>query len=269
MSQTTTKPQTAEPIRVTIENDGVTTVTIDRPEKRNAVSLAMWRRLGDVFTELAKDDRVRVVVLTGAGGHFSAGADISEFGEVRNTAEAGRIYEVAGEHATLSIRDFPKPTIAAAHGVTVGGGCGLALSCDLRVGDATTRMGIPAARLGIVYGTLDCSLLERQVGLATAKLVLCSGRIFPATDCVRMRLIDIAAEGPALETAHALAREFAGNAPLSLQGAKVVLEAVARGEADAREDEIKAVLDRAIKSADYREGARAFMEKRKPRFTGR
>jgi len=267
MSQTTT--QTREPIRVTTEGDGVTIVTIDRPEKRNAVSLAMWRRLGDVFTELADDESVRVVVLTGAGGHFSAGADISEFAEVRNTAEAGRIYEEAGLHAALAIRDFPKPTIAAAHGVTVGGGCGLALACDLRVGDATTRMGIPAARLGIVYGTLDCSLLERQVGLATAKLVLCSGRIFPAPDCARMRLIDIAADGPALETALALAREFAGNAPLSLEGAKLVLEAVARGEAEARADEIEEVLDRAIASADYREGARAFMEKRKPRFTGR
>ena len=261
--------ETGEPIRVAIEADGVATVTIDRPDKRNAVSLAMWRRLGQVFDELAKDDRVRVVVLTGSGGHFSAGADISEFATVRNTAEAGRVYEEAGEHATLAIRDFPKPTIAAVHGVGVGGGCGLALACDLRVGDTTTRMGIPAARLGIVYGTLDSTLLHQQVGLATAKLVLFSGRIFPAADCVRMGLVDVYADAPALDTARALAREFAANAPLSLRGAKFVVGAVASGEAAGRAPAIEAVMDEAIASADYREGARAFMEKRTPRFTGR
>jgi enoyl-CoA hydratase/carnithine racemase len=258
-----------EPIGVTIEPDGVTIVTIDRPEKRNAVSLAMWRRLGAVFDRLAKDDRARVVVLTGAGGHFSAGADISEFAEVRNSAEAGRVYEEAGAHATVAIRDFPKPTIAAVHGVGVGGGCGLALACDLRVGDRTTRMGIPAARLGIVYGTLDSDLLHRQVVLAAAKLVLFSGKIFAADECMRLGLLDVCGATPALEAARALAREFAANAPLSLRGAKFVLGAVAGGKAAASAAAIDAVMDEAIASADYREGARAFMEKRPPRFTGR
>jgi enoyl-CoA hydratase/carnithine racemase len=257
-----------ELIKTSFEADGVAVVTIDRPEKRNAMSLAMWRRMGEIFTELAGDARVRSVVLTGAGGHFCAGADISEFGEVRDTKEKGQIYEAAGEHATLAVRDFPKPTIAAVHGVGVGGGCGLALACDLRVGDKTTRMGIPAAKLGIVYGTLDSSLLIRQVGLSAAKLILYSARIFPSADCVRLGLVDLIEDAPALETARTLARELAANAPLSQSGAKFVLETIARGDAAAQEHAIEAILDQAIASADYREGGRAFMEKRKPNFVG-
>src|ERR1700745_3123360 len=104
--------------------------------------------------------------------------------------------------------DLPQPTIAAVHGYGVGGGCGLALACDMRVGDATTQMGIPAARLSIVYGTLDCSLLLRAVGLANAKLVLYSGRYFPLADCRAMGLIDVFAEQGALAGAMTLAEEL-------------------------------------------------------------
>jgi enoyl-CoA hydratase/carnithine racemase len=249
--------------------DGVAVVTLDRPEKRNALSLAMWRGLGERFSELAADDRVRSVVLTGAGGHFCAGADISEFATVRNDAETGRIYEAATEQATIAVRDFPKPTIAAVHGFGVGGGCGLALACDIRVGDGTTRMGISAGRLGIVYGILSCMLLIRQVGLAGAKLVLYSGRFFSSAECLRMRMLDLVGEAGALPAAQALAREFAGNAPLSLRGAKVVLEAIARDETEAKAEAIEQVIDTAMDSEDYREAARAFLDKRKPNFIGR
>ena len=131
------------------------------------------------------------MILTGAGGHFCGGADISEFPKVRNSVEDARAYGEAGHAATQAIIDLPQPTIAAVHGYGVGGGCGLALACDLRVGDATTQMGIPAARLSIVYGILDCSLLLRAVGLANAKLVLYSGRYFPLNDCRTMGLIDV------------------------------------------------------------------------------
>src|SRR5262249_61496666 len=131
----------------------------------------------------------------------------------------GRTYEAENEAASLAVRDCPKPTIAAISGYGMGGGCALALACDLRVGDFSTRMGIPAARLGVVYGELDCALLYRQVGLANAKRILYSGRHFEASDCVAIGLLDILAAGTAIEGAHTLGMEIVDNAPLSLAGA--------------------------------------------------
>jgi enoyl-CoA hydratase/carnithine racemase len=256
---------------ILVEHDatGIVTVTLNRPARRNAVSLAMWQGLGEIYTALGKRSDVRVVILTGMGGNFCAGADISEFSTVRNTEESAKIYNAAGEFATQAIIDLPQPTIAAVHGYGVGGGCGLALACDLRVGDATTQMGIPAARLGIVYSAIDCDLLLRAVGLANAKLVLYSGRYFKLEECRSMGLVDIVSADGALVGARALAAEMAGWAPLSQRGAKVVLEALARGEADKRAAEIAAVQAAAVNSQDYREAAKAFLEKRAPLFTGR
>src|SRR5690606_26144894 len=144
-----------------------------------------------------------------------------------------------------------------------------ALACDFRVGDQTTRMGIPAARLGIVYGPLDCSLLLRQVGLANAKRVLYAGRAFELAECRRMGLIDeVADAGTALDAAKAWARQLAASAPLSIAGAKLVLDALAAGTVAAQAHEIEAVIARAMDSADYREGQAAFAGKRAPRFVG-
>lgn len=251
------------------EERGVVTVTLNRPGKRNAVSLAMWRRLAEIFADLGRQDGARAVILTGAGGHFCAGADISEFATVRADATMGEVYEATADSATRAVRDCPLPTIAAVSGYAMGGGCGLALACDFRMGDASTQMGIPAARLGIVYGPLDCSLLLRQVGLANAKRVLYSGRAFGLADCRQLGLVDIVAEqGGALDAASAFAADLSVNAPLSIAGAKLVLEALASGTADARADEVEAFIARAMDSADYREGAAAFTGKRPPRFIG-
>jgi enoyl-CoA hydratase/carnithine racemase len=259
----------ADDILVQVDAAGIAVVTLNRPAKRNAVSLAMWRGLCEIYTGFARRNDIRVAILTGGGGNFCGGADISEFSKVRNSVEDARVYSEAGRAATQAIIDLPQPTIAAVQGYGVGGGCGLALSCDLRVGDATTQMGIPAARLSIVYSTLDCSLLLRAVGLANAKLVLYSGRYFPITDCRSMGLIDVLSEQDALSGAHKLAQELATRAPLSQRGAKVVLEALARSEVDKRAAEIAAVQEAAVNSEDYRAARQAFLEKRQPVFTGR
>ena len=248
--------------------DRTLVVAINRPERRNAVDVATAKALFDAFTEFDTDTALDVAILTGSGGNFCAGADISEFSKVRNTEESAKIYNEAGEFATQAIIDLPQPTIAAVHGYGVGGGCGLALACDLRVGDATTQMGIPAARLGIVYSAIDCDLLLRAVGLANAKLVLYSGRYFKLEECRSMGLVDIVSADGALVGARALAAEMAGWAPLSQRGAKVVLEALARGEAKERAPEIEAVQVAAVSSQDYREAAKAFLEKRRPVFSG-
>ncbi len=258
----------ADEIQVVVDTAGVGVVTLSRPEKRNVVTLAMWRDLGEIYRGFARRSDVRVVIMTGAGGHFCGGADIAEFSKVRNSPEDARIYGEAVREASQAIIGLPQPTIAAVHGYGVGGGCGLALACDLRVGDATTQMGIPAARLSIVYGTLDSSLLLRAVGLANAKLVLYSGRYFPLTDCRAMGLIDVVSEQGALAGAHELAKELCTRAPLSQRGAKLVLEALDRGEAEQRAEEIAAVQAAAVNSEDYREARQAFLEKRSPVFKG-
>ncbi|SJZ30578.1 Enoyl-CoA hydratase/carnithine racemase [Enhydrobacter aerosaccus] len=250
--------------------EGIATVTLNRPAKRNAVSLAMWSRLAEIFSDFGRQDGPRAAILTGAGGHFCAGADISEFPTVRANAAMGKIYEEAADAATRAVRDCPVPTIAAISGYAMGGGCGLALACDFRIGDASARMGIPAARLGIVYGPLDCSLLLRQVGLSNAKRILFSGRAFDVEDCRQLGLLDMVSEqGSALEAAHAFASDLSKNAPLSLAGAKLVLEALSSGTAEGRAGEIETAIARAMDSEDYREGASAFTEKRSPRFLGR
>ncbi|HJU25765.1 MAG TPA: enoyl-CoA hydratase-related protein [Rhodanobacteraceae bacterium] len=258
----------AAELQVAVDAAGVAVVTLNRPEKRNVVSLAMWRGLGEIFRDLARRAEVRAVILTGAGGHFCGGADISEFAKVRSNVEDAHAYGEAGREATQAILDLPQPTIAAVHGYGVGGGCGLALACDLRVGDATTQMGIPASRLSIVYGVLDTSLLLRAVGLAKAKLVLYSGRYFPVGECHAMGLIDVIADAGALAGAHALTEELAQRAPLSQRGAKMVLEALARGEVQQRAADIAALQAAAVNSADHREAREAFLAKRPPVFKG-
>jgi enoyl-CoA hydratase/carnithine racemase len=251
-----------------IDPTGVAVVTLNRPAKRNAVSLAMWQALGPLFEDLSARADVKAVVLTGAGGNFSAGADIAEFARVRVTPSDQQIYKAAGDRTATSIRDCAKPTFAAVHGFGVGGGCGLALACDFRVGDATTRMGIPAAQRGIVYTEIDTSLLLRQVGLANAKLVLYSARIFDLAECRRMGLVDLVGQA-ALPEAMAWARQIAANAPLSVRGSKLMLEALSSGEIANRREAIEAASEAAANSEDYLEASRAFVEKRPAIFKGR
>jgi enoyl-CoA hydratase/carnithine racemase len=257
----------ASKIAIAVQEGGIAIVTIDRPEKRNALSLAMWRELGRIFLELKDQSAIRAVILSGKGGHFCAGADISEFNDVRDSPESGRAYDAVTEAANIAIRDFPLPTIAAISGYAVGGGCGLALCCDFRVADSTTRMGIPAARLGIMYTLVESELLYRQVGLSNAKRILYSGRFYKIEDCVSMRLIDVVAVD-VHQAALALAREFIGNAPLSIRGSKFVLESIATGTGALRAPDISSLIDRTLRSHDYLEARKAFKEKRTPRFHG-
>jgi len=249
-------------------DDGVAVVRLNLPEKRTAVSLVMWRQLAETFRSLAERPDARVAILVGAGDHFCAGADISEFGSVRSDPQSVREYDNATEAATLAIRDWPGPTVAAISGYAMGGGCGLALACDFRVADSTAKIGISAARLGIVYSLLDTELLYRQVGLASAKRILFSGEPLQFEECVRIGLVDLPASDRALLEAKRLAKKLVGNAPLTIAGSKVILEAIAGGTSAARHDEIGQLIANAYSSKDYGEGRAAFMAKRPPHFQG-
>jgi len=256
-------------ILVRTEPDLVAVVTLNRPARRNAVSLAMWRELQLVFRQLSDERDVRLVVLTGAGGHFCAGADISEFAAVRGDAAAGRAYEEAVDGCYEALSALGKPTVAAISGSCVGGGCALAMACDFRIADGTARFGIPAARLGVIYSVRECRMLLSLVGLAGAKRILFGGEIVGIEEAMRLGLVDGMAEGDVMRAAVDFAGSMRENAPLSIAGAKLILNALACDDLEAKAGAIEALMDRALESEDSKEGPRAFMEKRRPAFTGR
>ncbi len=255
---------------VTVEKGNhVTTVTLNRVEKRNAMSLSMWQALGDLYRELETDDATRVIILTGAGGHFCAGADISEFPTVRHNAQAGERYDVIADACEVAILESSKPTIAAIDGVCVGGGMGLAVCCDFRIASRGARFGITAARLGIIYGLTETRILYDLVGPSSAKRILMTGEIFPVETAESMGLLQRLVESDALAAARDFAGKLSDNAPLSVMGAKRIIASLTNGMAEQEKQGIaQRVLD-AFDSEDYREGQKAFLEKRKPKFMGR
>jgi enoyl-CoA hydratase/carnithine racemase len=256
-------------IAVTAASASVAFVTLNRPKQVNAVKLSMWRDLKPILHDLQRREDVRVIVLTGAGGNFSAGADIKEFAQNRMDPEQGMVYEHHYVGAVEAVRSCAKPTIAAVTGNCMGGACALAMACDFRFADATARFAIPAAKLGVVYGLPECTLLVALVGVANAKRILYTGDPVGADEAFRMGLVDERVAGPVTDAALAFAAKLAANAPLSLAGSKRILNALARGDAWAHQDEFHGLMEGAVVSEDYREGALAFVEKRRPKFKGR
>jgi enoyl-CoA hydratase/carnithine racemase len=241
-------------------------VTLNRPSKRNAVTLRMWQDIARLFGELSGNDAVRTVVLTGAGGNFSVGADISEFESVRHDIALSAEYEVAVDAATEAIAGVAKATIAVVDGFCLGGGCHLAMACDFRFAKTGAAFGIPAARLSIVYGFRSTRRLLALVGLTQAKRILFLGERFDAAEAVRIGMADACSDDP-MAMADRMAATLADNAPLSIAGAKFILNGLASGDVDPAA--VQTIVDRASASEDYKEGRLAFAEKRRPVFRGR
>ena len=248
---------------------GVALVTIDRRARRNALNLAAWRDLAASCRELAGTSDVRLVVLTGAAGHFCAGADISEFAEVRADSAGGAAYERDVAACYAEIRALPQPSVAAIDGSCVGGGCAIALCCDFRVMARAARFGIPATKLGTIYTIEECGFLYSVVGLANAKRILYSSGLFDAFTARQMGFADVLTRENAVEGAIAFGARMMANAPLAIAGVKLILQSLAAGDVEARRGEIGRLINEALDSEDYREGARAFLEKRPANFTGR
>jgi enoyl-CoA hydratase/carnithine racemase len=248
-------------------SDSIAHVAINRPRARNAVTLAMWRELAETFSRFAADRDLRAVVLTGKGTDFSVGADISEFDGIRNDRQQSAEYEVAVDACSGAIAELGKPVIAAISGYCLGGGCHLALACDFRFADRTAIVGIPSAKLSIVYGVRSVQRLWALVGIANAKHMLYSGDRYPAEQARSFGLIDEIHDDARLAAGH-FAERLAANAPLSIAGAKFMLNGLAMGTGALDLSAAQRLIDAASDSEDFREGRRAFAEKRPPRFRG-
>jgi len=244
-------------------------ITINRPHRRNALDGEAWRALGDAFDTLATRPAMRAVVLTGAGGHFCAGDDIHAFSKVRDDATLRAHYWNGIMHCYAAIARSKVPVIAAVNGACVGGGCGLALRSDFRLAHESARFGIPPAKLGLAYPVDSTRLLVAAVGITTAKRMLYTGEIMGASEARACGLASTVVAGDVVEAAIEFAQPIIANAPISLAASKLICDAIAAdrvAEVAAQFDEL---FRRADASEDCREGARAFAEKRPPRFTGR
>ncbi|RQS26896.1 3-hydroxybutyryl-CoA dehydratase [Burkholderia sp. Bp8989] len=247
--------------------NGVAVVRLNREAKRNALTLALWKRLGATFSQLDANIEVRSIVLIGTGASFCAGADISEFNEVRGDPEQAIVYENAYDDCCDAIAATFKPTIAAINGYCMGGGCNVAMACDFRIAESSAVFAIPAARLSIVYGVKGTRRLFNLVGLSNAKRILYSASRFDAERAFRIGFVDdVVADSFASATQ--FASELASNAPLTIKGAKYILDSLASTNTDISELKVNQIMDEAAQSHDYLEGRSAFLEKRPPKFHG-
>lgn len=251
--------------------DGVGRITFNQPEKRNAMSVTMWAGMEQALDAFEKDASVRCVVLTGAGDKaFVSGADISQFDKLRSDADAQREYSRQTAGGRLRLATFPKPVIAEIRGFCMGGGLGIAMSCDIRLAAEGSQFGIPAAKLGIAYGFDMVRHLVSLVGPAHAHMILMTGERFDAREAERVGLVNrvVPADALAGEVAR-LTATLAQNAPLSLYANKRTVQAVLQDRAERDIAALNAAMAACFDSEDYKEGRRAFLEKRRPAFQGR
>src|SRR6202051_3917994 len=251
--------------------DGVGVITFNNPEKRNAMSLDMWEGLGHALVELRDDADVRVVILTGAGDKaFVSGADISQFEKNRHNAQASEEYAKKSAAQRALLADYPKPIIACIRGFCLGGGLPGGMSADIRTASDNSQFGIPAAKLGIAYGYDGLKNLVSLVGPSWARLIMYTGMKIDAAEAVRIGLVDrVVPDADLWDATMEIARTISGNAPLAVQAAKITIAQVLRDPDKRDTDAIKAIGTACMDSEDFREGRTAFMEKRKPRFTGK
>ena len=250
---------------------GIGYLRFNQPEKHNAISYGMWVAIDEVMGSFRDDDEVRVVVMSGEGGRaFSAGADISEFSEIRNTREQIEVYEEAGRAAYDAVTHCPKPVIARIEGFCVGGGLAVALCADLRIATEDSRFGIPAAKLGVGYSHKSLRPLVDLVGPTSAKEILFTARRFSASEAQRMGLVNQIVPRSEIDAfVEDYANTIAGNAPLTVAACKTVVAELLKDPEDRDTELCDRVVDACFASDDYKEGRAAFVEKRKPRFAGR
>ncbi len=249
---------------------GVGTLTFNNPERHNAVSLDMWEAAQGILADFAADQAVRVVVVTGAGGKaFVSGADISKFESERSSKEAIDRYNAAVDKANTAVYEFPKPTIAMIRGYCIGGGVGLALACDLRICSDNSKFGVPAAKLGLGYGFKGIKKLVDVVGPSFAKEIFFTARQFTANEALQMGLVNrVLPEAELEKYVKDYADTISGNAPMTVNSVKYIVGESVKPESERNLKRCADLVAQCFASNDYKEGRTAFMEKRKPAFTG-
>ena len=251
--------------------DGIGRMIFNNPERHNAVSLEMWDAADEILKDFVEDDAVRVIILTGAGGKaFVSGADISKFEKERGSANSVRHYNERVRQVYDGIQALPKPTIAMINGYCIGGGLGLAVCCDLRFCSEKSKFGLPAAKLGLGYPFAGLNRLVNTVGPGAARDITFSGRRLDAQEALNIGLVQkVLAEDELEDFVVDYAKTVAANAPLTVKSMKFIINEVLKNPDAPDLDKCSALVNDAFASEDFKEGRRAFMAKREPRFEGR
>lgn len=238
---------------------------INAPQKRNAMSQAMWQGLSEACAVIAADYKIRVVTVTGAEGHFCAGADLAEFEEIYANEAAIERSNAVIRAAQFHLRNLPQPVLAQIEGACVGGGCGIALACDLRFAARGAKFAITPSKLGLAYPPEDSAQLVEKIGIARAKDLLLSARLIGAEEALSYGLVEFLTETP--QQVADYAAKLLELSPASLRATKAILNGLGAPDA-ARCDSLHPIFAATFSGPDAREGRAAFLQKRKPHFTG-
>lgn len=254
---------------VLVERSGaIATVTLNRPERLNALNRAMWTGLTSAFHELDRDDQVRCIVVGGAGRAFAAGADITEFASERHTVEQAREYGAVEHRAVMAVADCRHPTVARIHGPCVGGGLEIAVACDIRICGRSSRFGVPINRLGLTMQYPELEFFIRAIGRAAALELLLEGAVVDAERALALGLVNRVVPDDHVEReAYASAERIAEGAPLVNRWHKRFVRRLDRG-GPLTEEELDEAFD-AFATEDYRIGYQAFLAKQQPKFKGK
>lgn len=249
------------------KDEGIATIYFNRPEKRNALNLEMWRTIGELMQNFEYDHEVKIVIFRGADETaFAAGADISEFKNFENNPDEAIKHNKTVLETEKLIMDFPKPTVAMIQGFCIGGGCEIAAACDFRFSDETGKFGITPAKIGHIYNTQGTRNVVQLIGPSKTKDILFTGRIIPAEEALNIGLIDrIYPAKDIIASTYGYVEKITKNAQFSVRGSKYIIKNVMEGVTEDTE-ELSNLIYESYNSADFNEGVRAFMEKRKPEF---
>jgi enoyl-CoA hydratase/carnithine racemase len=253
------------------KRNGIGWLTLNKPEKRNAICYEMWQLLRESLLAFSRDDKIRVVILKGAGEHgFSAGADISEFPEQLSSQQAIVDYQAIIRAALDALAGLTKPSIAMLHGLCFGGGASIALYSDIRIASQNTRIAIPVARIGQAYQWQDVQALVQLIGPAFTREMLYTGRHFTAVEAMQMGLVNrVVADDELAAFVEEYAGQISANAPLTINTVKQTVKEVLKDPAARDLAQIDRLVNACLTSEDCAEGYQAFIQKRRPRYKGR